>query len=121
MDKILLLIAVLATGCSTVDLSIEQGKLRAVQIGMSLKDVESIMGTDEFYYRGVSYGRPMRVDRFKSKDGKPMAIYYYRSSLKREDGVTTDDEMTAVIFVDGKVDAIVAGDFAKQSVEVRLR
>jgi hypothetical protein len=63
----------------------------------------------------------MRVDKFSSKNGKPVSVYYYRSSLKREDGVATDDETTAVIFIDGKVDASTAGDFAKQSVEVRFR
>jgi hypothetical protein len=121
LPALIALFTLCITGCSTGSMETEQAKLRRVQIGMSVIEVEGIMSTEDFIYRGDTYGRPMRVDKFSSKNGKPVSVYYYRSSLKREDGVATDDETTAVIFIDGKVDAITAGDFAKQSVEVRFR
>ena len=124
MSKILspFLMLVLA-GCVPPggSLSGEQANLRHVQVGMSVQQVEEVMGTEGFYFRGESFARPMRVDRFSGKDGKAIVVYYYRSSMKRADDATSDDETTAVIFVDGKVDAVMAGDFAKQSIEVRFR
>jgi hypothetical protein len=55
------------------------------------------------------------------KDLKSVSIFYYRSSVKRRDDVTTDDETTAVVFVDGKVEAILPGEKSKEVIEIRFR
>lgn len=106
----------------------ESDKLRSVEIGMSLKQVEGIMGPSPgvFWLRYpdadvVREARPVRTEKFKTKDGRGVVIYFYRSAEK--DGWTkcTDDETTAVVFVDGKVDALLPGEKSKEVIEVRFR
>ena len=83
------------------------------------------MGTDKIVFSqgyGKTYeSRPIRVDKFTDKSGSPIDVYFYRSSLKRQDGACSDDETTAIIFLSGKVDAITSGDASKTVIEVRRR
>jgi hypothetical protein len=126
-----LFMAVLLAGCASrgdVDVVVarEAQKLRSLEIGMTISQVESIMGTSPLVFNmgsefENSYSRPTRVDKFKAKDGKSISIFYYRSSTKRRDNLTTDDETTAVVFVDGKVDAILPGEKSKEVIEIRFR
>ena len=127
-----LLWAVLLVGCAgrvgDVDAIVagEAQKLRSVEIGMTISQVESLMGAAPLVFNAgsdveTSCSRPARVDKFRSKDGKAVSIFYYRSSTKRRDFLTTDDETTAVVFVDGKVDALLPGEKSKEVIEVRFR
>ena len=127
---ILALSALHLTGCigySDVQekVAIEAQKITRIGIGMTVSEVKAIMGTDLliFNYPGgtSTYGRPLRVDKFSDAQGRPIDVYYYRSSTKNHDGLTTDDETTAIIFVNGKVDAITSGDTSKTVIEVRRR
>jgi hypothetical protein len=128
----LLFLAILLVGCAgrvgDVDAMVagEAQKLRSVEIGMTISQVEAAMGSTPLIFNAgtdveVSSSRPIRVDKFKAKDGKAVSIFYYRSSTKRRDNVTTDDETTAVVFVDGKVDALLPGEKSKEVIEVRFR
>jgi len=130
LKLILALSAILVTGCigsSDVDFVIanEAEKIGKIQLGMSINDVKKIMGTDKIIYtagyQNLYESRPIRMDKFTDKSGSPIDVYYYRSSTKRHDGVCTDDETTAVIFLNGKVDAITSGDTSKTVIEVRTR
>lgn len=112
-------------------LSGEAKKVRSIQIGMTISQVESIMGTERMELadrRDIFYTpRPAKTDRFKGKDGKAIDIYYYRSSAASRTGSNrglaafSDDDLTAVLFVEGKVDAVMSGGAAKSVVEVRIR
>ena len=116
--------ATFLAGCQSASsiASGEMQKISQIQIGMSVTQVKSIMGTDPISISiGDEESRPLRIDRFKAKSGESIEIYFYRSSVKRQDGVCTDDETTAVVFVNGKVDSITNGDRTKQVVEVRFR
>lgn len=122
----LLMVLGCAGGGQRISLAVEQAKLARVQIGMTHTEVETIMGTESFIYYGEthygqSFGRPMRVDRFTTRDGAKVMVYFYRSTVRRDDSATSDDETTAIIFINGKVDAILSGDFAKDAIEVRFR
>jgi hypothetical protein len=126
----LAVVSILVTGCnltSNVDLVIanEAEKIGKIQLGMTVNEVKKIMGVEKivFEYGGTtSYAsRPIRVDKFTDKSGSPIDVYYYRSSTKKRDGISTDDETTAVIFLNGKVDAITSGDTSKTVIEVRTR
>ena len=127
-----LLFAVLLAGCAggpgDADTLIagEAQKLRRVEIGMSMAQVEVIMGDTPLVYNAgtvaqTTDSRPIRVDKFSGKDGKSVSIFYYRSSIKRRDDVTTDDETTAVVYVNGKVEALLPGEKSKEVIEVRFR
>ena len=126
------LITILVTGCmpaftSNVDFVVanEAEKIAKIQLGMTTNDVKKIMGAEKIIFESggtILYeSRPIRVDKFTDKSGSPIDVYYYRSSTKRQDGVCTDDETTAIIFVNGKVDAITNGDTSKTVIEVRRR
>lgn len=117
-----LLFALIFSGCqsSSSVIALEAQKISTIKIGMTTDEVKSIMGTEPFLVDDYE-SRPLRIDKFKSKIGDQVEIYYYRSSVKRRDGVCTDDETTAVIFVKGKVDAITSGDGSRQVLELRVR
>jgi hypothetical protein len=112
-------------------LSGEAKKVRSIQIGMTISQVETVMGNEQMELsdrRHVYYTpRPAKTDRFKGKDGKAIDIYYYRTSAGSRTGTNrslaafSDDDLTAVFFVEGKVDAVMSGGSAKSVIEVRVR
>lgn len=101
--------------------AIEAEKVARIQLGMSIAEVRNIMGTEMLNFGGDMEARPIRTDKFMSKDGAPIEVQYYRSSIKSNDGHCTDDETTAVIFEKGKVEAITSGDTSKAVIEIRRR
>ena len=129
--------AVVFSGCVSSDLdydlilSGEAKKVRSIQIGMTISQVETVRGGEqmELYDRRHVYytPRPAKTDRFKGKDGKAIDIYYYRTSAGSRTGTNrslaafSDDDLTAVFFVEGKVDAVMSGGSAKSVIEVRVR
>lgn len=136
---LLCLLASLTSACVSTDLDLdfdlvlakEAKKIRAVQIGMTVEQVERVMGNEQLELsdrRHVYYtARPAKTDRFKAKDGQVIDIYYYRTSASgrtnssRSLAAFSDDETTAVFFIAGKVDAIMSGGAAKSVIEVRVR
>ncbi len=112
-------------------LSGEAKKVRGIQIGMTISQVEAIMGTERMELAdrlNVYYSpRPAKTDRFKGKDGKAVDIYYYRTSTGSRNGTNrnlsafSDDDLTAVFFIEGRVDAVMSGGSAKSVIEVRVR
>lgn len=122
----LALVATLTTGCMTSAegtriIAMEAEKVAKIELGMSIAEVQKIMGTDMINFGGDMEARPIRRDKFLAKNGDPIEVFFYRSSHKKADGFCTDDETTAVIFVKGKVDAITSGDTSKTVIEVRRR
>jgi len=134
--------AVIFSGCASADpispdldydlvLAGEAKKVRYIQIGMSISQVETIMGAERMEIsdrRHVYYTpRPAKTDRFKGRDGKAMDIYYYRTSSGSRTGTSrslaafSEDDLTAVFFIEGKVDAIMSGGSAKSVIELRVR
>ena len=129
--------AVVFSGCVSSDLdydlilSGEAKKVRSIQIGMTISQVETVMGSEQMELsdrRHVYYTpRPAKTDRFKGKDGKAIDIYYYRTSAGSRTGTNrslaafSDDDLTAVFFIEGKVDAVMSGGSAKSVIEVRVR
>lgn len=129
--------AVVFSGCVSSDLdydlilSGEAKKVRSIQIGMTISQVETVMGNEQMELsdrRHVYYTpRPAKTDRFKGKDGKAIDIYYYRTSAGSRTGTNrslaafSDDDLTAVFFVEGRVDAVMSGGSAKSVIEVRVR
>ena len=134
---LLCLLAFLTSACVSTDLDFdlvlanEAKKIRSVQIGMTIEQVERVMGTEQLELsdrRHVYFtARPAKTDRFKAKDGQVVDIYYYRTSASgrtnssRSLAAFSDDETTAVFFIAGKVDAVMSGGAAKSVIEVRVR
>ncbi len=106
----LLLVAVLLTGCSS--LYLEPGELlrtenaaniKKLTVGMSQATVVELMGREPA--KGLFYWieNPYRSETLTDKDGKSYEILYYYSELKQRDDKVTDDELTPLVFEDGKL------------------
>ena len=57
--------------------------------------------------------------------GRIIEIYYFYSIVRRKDGAVSDDELTPVIFVDGKLEGLGNAYFneakTKYDIEIRNR
>lgn len=113
------LLAALA-GCSTLMVDpLEQLRnhnkqnLAKVAPGMTRMEVESVMGHEhaggglpEVVFGRVQYLRaknPMREETVRGADGADYLVLYYYTDTKQLDDRITDDELTPVVFRDGKV------------------
>ena len=122
MRSALLLAAVLVVlaGCSTFFMDpLEQMRgankrnLERVAVGHTRLEVESIMGNERAGggLPEVVLGRvqhlqaknPMREEDFRSADGVDYRVLFYYTDLRTKDDKITDDELTPVVFRDGKV------------------
>ncbi|HEX7053565.1 MAG TPA: DUF3192 domain-containing protein [Burkholderiales bacterium] len=110
----------LLVGCSTLIVDpLEQmraqnkEKLAKVVPGMTRMEVESVMGHEraggglpEVVFGRVQYlqaTNPMREETVRGADGRDYLVLYYYTDVKQLDDKITDDELTPVVFRDGKV------------------
>ena len=61
-----------------------------LNVGASIASVRSVMGTPDF-------------DELVVKDGKEHRLLFYRTQRSKGDGVTTKDECTPILFVNGEL------------------
>ena len=47
--------------------------------------------------------RPYRSETLSLSNGKRLELLYYHTDLKTPDGAVTDDELTPVVLIEGKV------------------
>ena len=74
---------------------------------MTNEEVLQVMGTATVQtwsgiYRDVKVTNPWRVEAYKA-DGKTFNVLFYYTDRKAADGAITDDELTPIVLVDGKV------------------
>ena len=110
----------LAAGCSVLMLDpLEQLReankrnLQRVNIGHTRMEVESIMGNDraggglpEAVFGRLQYlqaRNPMREEDLRGVDGAEYHVLFYYTDVKTKDDKITDDELTPVVFREGKV------------------
>jgi hypothetical protein len=123
-EKTLALVAVaLLVGCSTMMLDpLEQlrtenkSKVEKLAVGMTRMEVESVMGNaraggglPEVPFGRVQYlaaQNPMREEALTGTDGSNYLVLFYYTDLRERDDRITDDELTPVVFCDGKVAGI---------------
>lgn len=67
-----------------------QNAIRHLTLGRSLISVESELGEPDF------------VESFY-RDGEEFTVFFYRTTRVREDGKTTKDETTPLVFVGGEL------------------
>ena len=106
----LLMTAVLLTGCG--NLYLEPGELlrtenaaniNKLSVGMSQATVTELMGSEPA--KGLFYwvDNPVRSETLTDKDGKSYEVLYYYTDLKQRDDKITDDELTPLVFENGKL------------------
>jgi len=118
----LLLLVMMVSGCvkgPTVSevTAPNRANLLRLSIGMSKQETLSIMGTDEmtaFYVppggkgagllrrKAITITNPYRSEILQARD-KTLEVVYYVTDVKREDAAITDDELTPLVFDNGKL------------------
>jgi hypothetical protein len=113
----------IAGGCSTLMVDpLEQLRdtnkqnLAKVAPGMTRMEVESLMGNadaggglPEAVFGRLQYLKarnPMREETIAGTDGADYLVLFYYTDVRERDDKITDDELTPVVFRDGKVAGI---------------
>ncbi len=101
-----LTLAFLVIGCASMNQIRAQNreKLLLLSPGMSKGEVLSAMGrktiTSEF---GDVINNPYRTEMYRTGEHTLELLFYY-TDMKKADGAITDDELTPIIILDGKLD-----------------
>jgi hypothetical protein len=86
---------------------------------MELSVVINPAGQTDVYYSA----RPAKSDSFKTTEGKLVQLYYYRTGMSSRSGFSTmsDIDATVVVFVEGRVEAVISGKEASSYLKSKLR
>ena len=123
MRKILALLLCLGlSGCATVTLqditSVNRQNLLRLSIGMTKNEALNIMGTEtkaakvalyqfgnwaETPVENVQINNPYRSEILKDKNGKNFEVIYYMTDIRKTDTNTIEDELTPLVFDNGKL------------------
>jgi hypothetical protein len=87
-------------GCSSAGRMLFENRqnLSNLSPGMSKVEVHTVMGQQPVR----NFNNPYRTAMYIGKDGKPVETFYYWTDGNQSNGIA-DNELTPVVFVDGKV------------------
>jgi hypothetical protein len=100
------------SGCATVSQATAKNRvnLSKLSLGMSKEDAIAVMGQKKFsagnfFYNEipVTINNPYRNEIVAGKDGSTLEVFYYVTDVHRNDGLITDDELTPLVFDNGKL------------------
>jgi len=99
------LMGLLLSGCASLDAIRSQNRqnLMSLSPGMSKQEVLAVMGTKTIMSEDGRINNPYRSEMYKSQ-GHTFELLLYYTDLKRADGAITDDELTPLVVMDGKLD-----------------
>lgn len=102
----LLGLVMLVSGCATLDSIRTENRqnLLKLSIGMSKQEVMNIMGgkSTHDYGANTTINNPYRSEILQGKD-KTFEVWYYYTDMKKWDDAITDDELTPLVFDNGKL------------------
>ena len=112
MKKIFLLLVLVLflAGCATlpeIRAKNREGLLK-LSLGMTKEQVLNLMGTktikvyDNWGNLVEVINNPYKTETLKGKD-KTFEVWYYYTEIKKADGAISDDELTPIIFDEGKL------------------
>jgi hypothetical protein len=110
MKKFILASVLVLFGCSNIYLDTSDllraqntGNLAKLTVGLRKEVVTEMMGTEASKGVFMWIDNPYRSETLTGKDGKSYEVLYYYSDLKQRDDKITDDELTPLVFQDGKL------------------
>jgi hypothetical protein len=110
MKRIVILLLLMLAGCGnfyldTSDLLRTQNaeNIKKLTVGMRKDVVMEMMGTEPSKGVFMWIDNPYRTETLTGRDGKTYEVLYYYSQLKQRDDKITDDELTPLVFQDGKL------------------
>lgn len=131
------LLCVMLAGCATTiqqATAVNRKNLLQLSVGMTREQAISVMGTEDMrvhYFQpygtprdrtAVRINNPYRSEIMRAKD-RTFEIIYYVTDVKKDDAAITDDELTPLVFENGKLAGWGQG-FLQDNVqryEVRIR
>jgi len=112
----------LISGCATVSLqdvtSMNRQNLLRLSVGMTKNEVLNVMGAEtktakvalhqygnwaETPVENIIINNPYRNEILKSKDDKVFEVIYYVTDVRKSDNNISDDELTPLVFDNGKL------------------
>lgn len=110
MKSLVVSLFLIMTGCSNIyldtsDLLREQNTdgLKKLAVGLNKNVAMELMGTEPSKGVFMWIDNPYRTETLTGKDGKTYEVLYYYTDLKQRDDKITDDELTPLVFEDGKL------------------
>jgi hypothetical protein len=110
MKKIIVTLVLVLSGCSNIyldtsDLLRAQNteNLAKLTVGLRKEVAMEMMGTEASKGVFMWIDNPYRSETLTGKDGKSYEVLYYYIDLKQRDDKITDDELTPLVFQDGKL------------------
>jgi hypothetical protein len=100
------LLVLLLAGCATLDSvrATNRSHLNTLMLGMTREQALAVMGTGTTRTRdGGRITNPYRSESYEAQ-GQRIDVLFYYTDLKARDAAITDDELTPIVLVDGKVD-----------------
>jgi hypothetical protein len=77
--------------------------IRKLTVGMRKEVVMQLMGTEPSKGVFMWIDNPYRTETVTGQDGQIYEVLYYYTDLKKRDDKITDDELTPLVFTDGKL------------------
>ncbi len=110
MKRLIVSLFLIMSGCSNIyldtsDLLRDQNteNLKKLAVGLKKGVVMEMMGTEPSKGVFMWIDNPYRTETFTGKDGKTYEVLYYYTDLKQRDDKIADDELTPLVFEDGKL------------------
>lgn len=99
------LIGLLLVGCVSLDAIRAENRQRLMNLstGMTKSEVLAVMGTKTIMSEDGQINNPYRTEMYRSQ-GHTFELLLYYTDKKRADGAITDDELTPLVIMDGKLD-----------------
>jgi hypothetical protein len=110
MKKIILALVLILSGCSNIYLDTSDllraqntANLAKLTAGLRKQVAMEMMGTEASKGVFMWIDNPYRSEALTGKDGESYEVLYYYTDLKQRDDKITDDELTPLVFQDGKL------------------
>lgn len=106
MKFVPILLILFLTSCASLDVIRSNNRQNLIKLspGLSKSEVLTLMGTKKVTSDdGTVITNPYRNETAKTDNGQMCEILFYYTDIKREDGAITDDELTPLVFMDGKL------------------
>ncbi len=85
--------------------SLNRSNLNKLSVGLSKTDALAIMGIKTYNINGDIINNPYKTEIKKGENGKSnLEIVFYYTDTKKVDGAITDDELTPLVFIEGKLE-----------------
>lgn len=100
-----LLASVFISGCASLSQirAENRQKLTGLSVGISKQEILGIMGTKTVEAEGTVITNPYRTEMYRS-NGHSFELLLYYTDIQKSDGAITDDELTPLVLMDGKLD-----------------